>query len=634
MNDIIRHGFTTRDEWDQAFQAYFDQIIDIDQRNHKLMVTDQDCEAWIKNFKQQAHTIRNAYLKSDEFKQNHLYYFTKHPEHWTSEVADSLISYLYRYWFRTEDVEAVYESAISLQKYYEQRHNEIQIMKCKMVLLSCYHFLDELHFEKECLLLCKEIQALLKKHYDECSEEDLSMALSVYDFQNNIRYDNIKITGGFEQYFDEVLLPEYEETVSMMTRFMSTADMSLPINASLPQILRNSKRMFVSIALHIHQDTLREDQLHILQEHARALIEDEDDNAYGKAEDLIGLEMAYRFDRHTPNEVIIQKCVALYQELPKLKEDSWQVSDVNSVAECFTFTLRTLLEEQGDSYGLCRSLLEDYVNYLLSLPYGKVMTHIVDQAVYRSIIPLLRYYKHEDEVFHILLDLTIFRQVQTAIHSQMVGKSAAMILEVIIKEKPELLTGITGLETVALVQAHASDIQEFISKASLVHDVGKVVCTNEINMQYRRISNIEFETIKFHPTSSSEILSSIPQLQKYHDIATGHHKSFDGTFGYPAWYDHRQSKQKVFIDLIRICDSLDAATDTFGRLYAEPKHVQTVLKEFQLLKGTGYSDVLVDFISEQKELQNDLEELMIHGREDVYREIFFKIQKKQQPVKQ
>lgn len=628
MENTMTHGFTMRDAWDKAFQTYFDKIKDIDQKNHELLMTNQDCENWIRDFKKQSLNIRMAYLENDQFKQDHIFYYTKHPENWTSEVADSLIAYLYRYWYCVEDVETAYDSAVSLLQYYELKHDEIHVMKCKMVLLSCYYFLDEIHFADICLNLCKEIEDILIRHYDELNEEDLSMALSVYDIQNNIRYDNLKITEHFEQFFDEILLPEYKQTRNMLKRFMSTADMSLSINTSLPQILRNSDRMFVSIALHLHQDTLREDQVQLLRDKAEELWNAPDENLYGKAEDIMGYYMANRFSLGINNDDLIQKCIEIFERIPNIYESNSLIDDIIHTAESFAMMIKTLSQEGATTTGPCQKLLENYVRYLLALPYGKVMTYIVDQTVYHNIIPLLSYLDNEDEIFTILLDLTIFRQIQTAIHSRMVGKSAALILKHIIKERPELLMSIPGLETKELIQEKAELIQQFILNASLVHDVGKILCTNEINMQYRRITDVEFETIKFHPTTSSEILNSIPQLQKFHDIATGHHKSFDGTFGYPEWFDNTQSKQKIFIDLIRICDSLDAATDTFGRLYVEPKTFKTVLREFQILKGTGYSDVLVDFISEQTGLQKELEELMEHGREEVYREIYSIIQKK------
>lgn len=626
------HGFTTRDAWDKAFQKYFSKINEIDQKNHELLMTERDCESWIKDYKKQSKKIRMAYLENDHFKQHHIFYYTKHPENWTKDVADSLIAYLYRFWFVAEDVETVYDSAISLLEYYKQKQDEIHVMKCKMVILSCYHFLDEIHFADICIRLCKEIQDILIRRYDDLSEEDLSMALSVYDFQNNIRYDNLKIGDDFEQFFDEVLLPEYNEAVKMLKGFMASADMSLPINTSLPRVLLNCNRMFVSIALHIHEDTLREDQLQIIQKKANTLWENLDENIYGRAEDTIGYLMANRFAMNISREELIQKCREVFNDIPASFIDNNQVVDITSAADRFAIMVNTLAKEDATVINECLDLLSAYVQYLLALPYGKIMTHIVDKTMYRNIIPLLKYLDYKDGIFNVLLDLTIFRQIQTAIHSYMVGKSAILILEKVIDKQPELLTNLPGLETIDLVRENKQQILKYIMNASLVHDVGKILCTNEINMQYRNITEVEFETIKFHPISSSEILRSIPQLERYHPIAVGHHKSFDGTFGYPLNFDNVNSKQKIFIDLIRICDSLDAATDTFGRLYAEPKKVQEVLKEFVMLKGTSYSDVLVDFIIEQKELQKELEILMEAGREDIYRHIYSLIQKKNKEI--
>lgn len=633
MKKEIGHGFTTRDEWEEAFKVYFDKIVDLDHKNHDLLITRQDCESWIAEFKKQAEIIRNAYLEIDQFKHDHIFYYTKHPENWIDEVADSLTAYLYRFWYCAEDVEIVYECVTTLQSYYESKNDEIQIMKCKLVLLTCYHFLDETHFKDASLLLCKEIHELITTYYDELSEEDLSMALSVYDIQSNIRYDNLKITPDFEQFFDQVLFPEYIQATTMLKRFLKTADMSLKINASLPQILKNTERMFASISLYIHKDVLREDQLEIVCKKATELWQSRDENFFGRTEDMVSYYMANRFSMGLSNREVLDRCIEELRKLEDYYNEDRLVDDVVNTGESIAIMINTLCQEEDSFLAIGGILLNNYMEYLLSLPYGKVMTYIVDQTVYRHIVPLLRYLNNENDIFEVLLELTTFRQVQTAVHSLMVGKSACLILKYIIEKKPEILLEIPEFETIKDVEDNADEILDFIYRASLVHDVGKILCTNEINMQYRPITDIEFKTIKFHPTSSSEILNAIPQLNKYHDIATGHHKSFDGAFGYPEWFNNVQSKQKLFIDLIRICDSLDAATDTFGRLYAEPKSFYTVLGEFVAMKGTSYSDVLVDFISEQPDLQKELDELMRLGREDVYRDIYSIIRKEKHPSK-
>lgn len=628
METFKKHGFTTREAWKTAFDSYFTKIRELDDCNYKILNTSENCDDWIYDFKKQSRIIRSMYLKNDVFKQEHVYYFTKHPQHWTKAVADSLLAYVYRYWAKMEDVESIYEAATSLLKYYESQQDEIAIMKCKLVLAYCYIYLDNVHNSERSLQLCYEVNALLKKHYDALSEEDRSMAMSVYDFRYTIRHDTLCITKDFAVFLDEVLYPEYKETITMLERFVQDADMTLPINAVLPYMIRNCKRNFAEICLRIHKDTLRDDQLKMLQAIADELLEQKDD-INSQVEHMICHYMAHRFSLPYTNEELVTIFMDAVQVLVVIDNATKQedVKQLMETMESFSSALQTLGEETPECIYQTTPICRNYLHYLLKLPYSQGMIQQIDQTIYSFVIPLMKYIENVDEVFNMLMEITIFRQIQTAIHSRMVGKSACMILSYVIDDAPDLLIGIPGLKNGKEIKAKKESILQFMQQAAMVHDVGKILCTRVINMQYRKITDIEFATIRFHPESSDTILSSIPSMHFYRDMAVGHHKSFDGKFGYPKNFDNLHSKQKLFIDLIRICDSLDAATDTFGRLYAEPKTFVTVLEEFKLLKGTSYSDVLVDFICNHEKLQQELSELMEHGRECVYREMYQIIKK-------
>ena len=56
----IKHGFTTREAWFDAFQVYFTKIIEIDDKTHTLMNTSLSCDEWIEDFKRQSNEIRSA----------------------------------------------------------------------------------------------------------------------------------------------------------------------------------------------------------------------------------------------------------------------------------------------------------------------------------------------------------------------------------------------------------------------------------------------------------------------------------------------------------------------------------------------------------------------------------------------
>lgn len=625
MEETIQHGFTTREAWYDAFQVYFTKIIEIDDKTHQLMNTSLSCDKWIEDFKRQSNEIRRLYLKNDQFKQQHIHYFVLHPENWTKAIADSLLAYIYRYWSRMEDVEAIFTVAQSLQEYYEQKDDEIAVMKCKMVLMYCYSYLDDVHYQDLCLSMCKELRGLFRKHYDALNEEEKSIGLSIYDIENYVRYSNLEINDDFKDVFDQELYPIYLESVEMIERFLKEADMENPLNMIVPYILLNIKRRFAEISFRLHSNTLREDQMQLLKSLAEELINlKEDIDINGQVENLICYYMAHRFESKYSCKELVEIFMDGIRHLTVTSqvEEQLDIKQLMETMEAFSLALQTLGKEDPTCVSSTITCWTDYLEYLLKLPYSKGMAQQINQTIYHYIIPLMQYIDDVDEIFKSLMNISVFRQLQTAIHSLMVGRSAHLILQCIIDKKPEILVDAKLFTTKEEVKKHKEELLAFISKASLVHDVGKLLCTQVINMQYRRLIDVEYETIKFHPVSSSAILSSIPSLSIYHDIAVGHHKSFDGTFGYPKAFDNTSSKQRVFIDLIRICDSLDAATDTFGRLYAAPKSFQTVLKEFQLLKGTSYSDVLVDFISEHEDVQNQLEKLLEEEREQVYVEMY------------
>lgn len=621
----IKHGFTTREAWFEAFQVYFTKIIEIDDKTHTLMNTSLSCDEWIEDFKRQSNEIRALYLKNDQFKQQHIHHFVKHPENWTDEIADSLLAYIYRYCTRMEDVEAIFTVAQSLQDYYDKKHNGIAVMKCKMVLMYCYGYLDDVHYHDLCLSMCKELRVLFQKYYEDLNEEDKSIGLSIYDIQNYVRYSNLEIHDDFQEVFDHVMYPDYLESVEIMERFMREADMTQPVNQIVPYMLLNIKRRFAEIPFRLHEKSLRDDQMQIVKNIAEELVNLQDNiDVNGQVENLICYYMAHRFETNYTSEELVEIFMDGIRQLNASHqvEDQLDIKQLMETMEAFSLALQTLGEENPNCVKSTMRCWNEYLTYLLKQPYSKGMAQQINQTIYHYIVPLMKYMDDVDEIFQSLLNITVFRQLQTAIHSLMVGRSANLIMECIIDKQPQILVNGELFQNVDEVKANKECMLSFLSKASLVHDVGKLLCTQVINMQYRRLIDVEYETIKFHPSSSSAILKNIPSLTMYHDIAIGHHKSFDGTFGYPKEFNNLASPQRLLIDLIRICDSLDAATDTFGRLYAAPKSFQTVLKEFQMLKGTSYSDVLVDFISEHEDVQHLLENLLEEEREQVYIEMY------------
>lgn len=265
-------------------------------------------------------------------------------------------------------------------------------------------------------------------------------------------------------------------------------------------------------------------------------------------------------------------------------------------------------------------VLRFYADFFTMLSYSSYHNYISSTHIYRYICSSLKYLEEED-ILHFLLRMAGYRQVQTVMHSIMVSKLAAAIVSGMVDEKPELLVGQLAAETVGEVQNRKDELLDFIREGALLHDIGKIACSSIINAQYRRLSRIGYRVIQYHPVGGGELLANLPELSVYHDIALGHHKSFDGTTGYPKEFDHTRSPIRIFIDVIALCDSLDAATDHLGRNYAAAKSFDQVLQELNYGKNTRYCGELVELIQANSILQLQLRALLDQGRYETYYEV-------------
>ena len=97
----------------------------------------------------------------------------------------------------------------------------------------------------------------------------------------------------------------------------------------------------------------------------------------------------------------------------------------------------------------------------------------------------------------------------------------------------------------------------------------------------------------------------------------GHHKSFLG-LGYPESFNNRQSPYFPIINIVQICDCLDAATEVIGRNYHTPKDFDTVIKEFERDRAVISDPVLVDAIKGDAVLYGALKYKLQTGRPQQY----------------
>lgn len=226
---------------------------------------------------------------------------------------------------------------------------------------------------------------------------------------------------------------------------------------------------------------------------------------------------------------------------------------------------------------------------------------------------------NQDEQEELIKSIIVKGQIQTYIHSQMVSLLANTILEQIIQHCPTLLLTLPCYETIMDVQKNAERLHDYLSHAALYHDIGKNRIAAVINQQIRKLSDEEFALIRQHPEHpETGVLKGTPNFVQYYDIIAGHHKSYDGKTGYPADFDNVHSPYRIMIDLITICDCLDASTDRLGRNYAGGKEFKEVLIELKQGSGTRYNPDIINLILENQSLKEELNDIVNNRRKEVY----------------
>lgn len=226
------------------------------------------------------------------------------------------------------------------------------------------------------------------------------------------------------------------------------------------------------------------------------------------------------------------------------------------------------------------------------------------------------------KVFQLLETIMLHRQLPTAIHLAMVSKLVTLYITYVLEKEPKLMIGVLGTTTVEEVQNKKEDIIEFALKSGLCHDVGKLLSTDVINLQSRKITDEEFGIIKKHPMAGRNIAEEIEAFKPYANIILGHHLFADKSGGYPADVNVPTGGYGVITDLITICDSIDAATDVLGRNYAKGKNFKKIAEELKAQSGTRYSKELVDVLCASKELSEEMEKLTGPLRAGVYHDLY------------
>ena len=215
-----------------------------------------------------------------------------------------------------------------------------------------------------------------------------------------------------------------------------------------------------------------------------------------------------------------------------------------------------------------------------------------------------------------LLNYIIYSHKPTYVHSLMVATLSKEIMSFALEEKPEMFIGVLDCKSINDVKKKAKELEDFIFRCGLYHDIGKTMVLSYISTYERGLLDEEFECIKNHTTFGAELLDKCNEK----DLAIAalyHHKTYDGKGGYPNDVSLAPANMKPLVDIISVADSLDAGTDFIGRSYNMAKSVSKIVSELKEGASTRYSPDVVSLF-DKKENYDKISTILNETRKKVY----------------
>lgn len=210
--------------------------------------------------------------------------------------------------------------------------------------------------------------------------------------------------------------------------------------------------------------------------------------------------------------------------------------------------------------------------------------------------------------------LAVKSQLGVSVHVNMVENLCLVFLDALLNSCPEQFLDVMGLKTVQEIQAKRGILMRYMSMAALFHDVGKNQLSEISNNDFRKLTQHEVAILRRHPEYSNKYLDLDPIFNQYRDIALGHHKWYNGEGGYPESFDNVHSVWRPLIDLLTICDCIDAATDNIGRNYKRAKTLSQVIDEMKEGAGTRYNPVMVEVLASDPVLIEQINAILSANR--------------------
>ncbi len=588
----------------EILKKYKDNM-DRQQELDKQLLTDQSRDEWIACLQNRAVEIQKMYIENGQLIQD-IDFLLEQP------LTETFVNQLYTetydmYWDGYDDCQILLPLIYKLIGYYEKNpeidrllflygaayyeENEIQNRRDGSHKMSVDYLLKIIAYQPEYLNIPT---ADGRRRFWGAYYNIIVVALGNRAIDIDQSYQYLKTAMNFWNSPEvQALDGDNEEISNIVSRI---ANEWLAAEEYIEQSSPETKEVFCKLACEAYEREMQEnDSLKDINSEVYA--------AYLHAQVILGKQ---DFDS------IIDAYFAYYNSKIKNNPDAPEMTD-----EDFYFVLNTPLTlerwlDYGTSEEKRQTIISTLKNFTQETWYEKLTKYsspFINEIMSQWCFKLMKYLNTQDEKDECLFQLLVRRQLPTYLHSVMVMHLAEALCKEVRRSRSELLA--------PLEEPIRDNIVNYVKQCALLHDVGKTQITDIVNTQGRRLWDSEFQGIRQHPVYGAEMINKDSDFAKYHDIALGHHKSYDGKTGYPASFDNTASPYRIIIDLITICDCIDAATDHLGRNYKTAKTLDMVLEELIAGKNTRYNPDLVEVIENSPRLRKEMRYIVSEGRLDI-----------------
>ncbi len=209
---------------------------------------------------------------------------------------------------------------------------------------------------------------------------------------------------------------------------------------------------------------------------------------------------------------------------------------------------------------------------------------------------------------------------RTYVHSFMTAAIVRSMANRLIVSQPALFTGLCGTHDEKEVKRKQDEILKLAYECGLLHDFGKMVMIDTLNVFNRDLMKDEEDIIRLHPFYASLILGRHRSTMDAARVALYHHVYHDDDGGYPAMLPPISGGERTLADMVAAADSIDAATDPAGICYRDVKSLDEVLAELKAGAGSRYAPWVRDLLEDDFFL-DDVRWIDGCGREDAGHEV-------------